>query len=141
MLTASELKGKWSQIKGQVRERWGEITENDFTKVQRNVDQLVGLIEEKTGTTRGEIEEFLHATLQNAESVVQNATDTVRDYAARATDVVRDQYDRVGKQVEIGLEDAQEAVRARPAVSVGVAFGAGLLAGALLSVVLRSDRR
>jgi len=141
MLTKTELKGQWEQVKGQVRERWGEITDNDFSSVQGSKDQLIGLIEQKTGTARREIEAFFDQALKSGESLVQNAAETVREYATKATDVVREQYDRVNMQVESGLEDAQDAIRTRPGMSVGVAFGVGIVAGALVSILLRSDRR
>jgi len=73
--------------------------------------------------------------------MVASAAETVRDYANRATEVVKDQYGRMNKQVESGLEDAQEVIRTRPGMSVGVAFGTGLVAGAVLCLLLRSDRR
>lgn len=140
MPTTAEVNGKWEQLKGQVRERWGEITENDFSRVQGNTDQLIGMIEQKTGTARREVEQFLDGATMSGESLVANAADTVRQYANRATEVAKDQYDRVNKQVETGLEEAQEAIRSRPGMSVGVAFGAGVVAGALVGILLRSDR-
>lgn len=140
MLTTAEIKGNWDRLKGQVRERWGQITDNDFTRVQGNTDQLIGMIEQKTGAARREVEQFLDGALKDGESIVTNAAETVREYANRATEVAKDQYDRVNKQVEAGLEEAQETIRTRPGMSVGVAFGVGVVTGALLSILLRSDR-
>lgn len=126
MPTTADIKGTWNQLKGQVRERWGEITDNDLIRVQGDTDQLIGLIEQKTGTTRREVEQFLDTAFKQGESILSNAAETVRDYANRATEVVKDQYGRMNKQVESGLEEAEEVIRNRPGMSVGVAFGAGV---------------
>ena len=42
--------------------------------------------------------------------MVTNAAESVRDYANRATEVVKDQYGRMNKQVESGLEEAQDVI-------------------------------
>lgn len=47
MLTREELQGHWNQVKGQIQERWGEITNDELREVEGNTDQLVGLIQQK----------------------------------------------------------------------------------------------
>lgn len=139
MATTTELKGQWDKVQKQVRERWNVVSESDFTRVQGNRDQLIGMIEQKTGTARREIEQFLDGALKNGESKVQNAAETVSEYANKATEVVKEQYGRVNKQLEAGMEDAQDVIRNRPGMSVGVAFFAGIATGCLLSSLLRPE--
>lgn len=140
MVTRAELKGQWNQIKGRIREKWGEITDNDFERVAGNADQLVGMIEKKTGTARKEIEEFLDDILEQGGNAIQDAAESVREYASHATEAARKQYDRIAHNLEDGYESARETVRARPVESVGVVFAAGLVAGALVSLLIRSGR-
>lgn len=140
MPTKTEVKGQWDQVKGQVRQRWAQITDNDFSRVKGNTEQLIGLIAEKTGTARREIESFLDHAMQNGESLAQNAAESVREYAHRATDAVKDGYDRVNEQVEAGFEDAQEMIRTHPGMSVGVAFGMGIVTGAVVGIMLTQRR-
>ena len=83
-------------------------------QVSGKTDQLIRLIEAKTGTTRREIEEVLDNTMKSGESIVQFAAETVRNYATHASDVVKGRYDRMNTQVEAGFVDAQEAIRSRP---------------------------
>jgi uncharacterized protein YjbJ (UPF0337 family) len=51
--------GKWDQIKGSVKERWGELTDDEYQQSEGKLDQLAGKIEEKYGHARAEVMEQL----------------------------------------------------------------------------------
>ena len=55
------LKGKWTQLKGRVREEWGKLTEDDVNMVQGRAQQLVGRIQERYGLARDEAERQVDA--------------------------------------------------------------------------------
>lgn len=44
-----QIEGKWRQYKGQVRERWGALTDNDVHMVAGRRDELIGKIQERYG--------------------------------------------------------------------------------------------
>ncbi len=50
------LESRWHQIKGRVRELWGELTGDDVDWIAGRRERLVGLLEEKYGMTREEAE-------------------------------------------------------------------------------------
>ncbi len=50
------LQGKWKELRGRARQRWGELTDNDLDKVNGQRDQLVGLLQQKYGYTRSRAE-------------------------------------------------------------------------------------
>mgnify|MGYP005849556041 CR=1 FL=1 len=54
-----ELLGRWNQVRGKVRQRWGKLTEDELNQVQGNWDMLVGKIQEKYGMAREQVEEEL----------------------------------------------------------------------------------
>ncbi len=58
-----QLEGRWKQIRGKVRERWGRLTHDDLEVIAGRRDQLVGKIQERYGITREQaerqVEEFL----------------------------------------------------------------------------------
>jgi len=47
-----QLEGRWKQIRGKVRERWGRLTHDDLEVIAGRRDQLVGKIQERYGITR-----------------------------------------------------------------------------------------
>lgn len=51
--------GKWDQIKGSVKEKWGDITDDDYKESEGKIDQLSGKVEEKYGYARAEVADFL----------------------------------------------------------------------------------
>jgi uncharacterized protein YjbJ (UPF0337 family) len=140
MITRQELEGKWKQLKGQIREHWGEFTEDELQQVHGDAERLVGIIQEKTGQTRREIEAFLDKAVRDGQSAVNQAADTARQYAQSANRALQDGYKQVEQQMEVGLDDAQQMVRSRPLESVIAAFGAGVISGVVVALLMRSDR-
>ena len=43
------LQGNWKQLKGQVKEWWGDLTDDDLTKIDGRRDKLVGALQERYG--------------------------------------------------------------------------------------------
>ncbi|MFP3883743.1 MAG: CsbD family protein [Actinomycetota bacterium] len=59
--TKMKWEGRWDQLKGKVKETWGDLTDDDIDVAEGNYEELVGRIKERTGESREEIEEKLNA--------------------------------------------------------------------------------
>ncbi|MBI5564643.1 MAG: CsbD family protein [Chloroflexi bacterium] len=46
------LKGQWKQIRGQVKQWWGMLTDDDLDKINGKRDQLIGKLQERYGYTK-----------------------------------------------------------------------------------------
>ncbi len=51
------LKGQWKQMRGQVKNWWGKLTDNDLERIQGNRDKLVGALQERYGYTQLQAEQ------------------------------------------------------------------------------------
>jgi uncharacterized protein YjbJ (UPF0337 family) len=51
------LEGKWKQLRGQVKETWGELTDDEVDEINGKRDKLIGKLQEKYGYARAEAEE------------------------------------------------------------------------------------
>ena len=55
-MNKNTLKGQWEQIKGRVKEQWGDLTDDDITMIKGERDQLAGRIQERYGIAQDEAE-------------------------------------------------------------------------------------
>lgn len=57
------IKGKWSEIKGKIKQQWGSLTEDDITVIEGSREQLVGKLQRYYGynkeKAKEEIDKFL----------------------------------------------------------------------------------
>ena len=51
-----QVAGKWKQYKGQTKEKWGKLTDDDLDVINGKRQQLVGRIQERYGIAREEAE-------------------------------------------------------------------------------------
>jgi uncharacterized protein YjbJ (UPF0337 family) len=50
------LKGKWLEIKGRVKEKWGKLTDNDLVEIEGKGEILLGLLQKKYGRIKDKAE-------------------------------------------------------------------------------------
>lgn len=50
-----EIKGNWNVIKGKLKQRYAELTDDDLTFVQGQSEELLGRLQKKTGKSRKEL--------------------------------------------------------------------------------------
>jgi len=148
-INAQELQGQWNSLRGRVKEKWGQLTDDDLTMQGGNVDQLVGRIQQRTGEGREAIERFLGELTSRGGSAVSQATEAVGNFAQQAGDRLRDQYGHLADQARVQYgqfadqardryESAQDVVRHNPGQSVAAAFGVGLVVGVIVGLAVRS---
>jgi uncharacterized protein YjbJ (UPF0337 family) len=49
-----QITGNWKQMKGSMKERWGKLTDDDFTVIAGQRDKLVGKVQERYGIAKEE---------------------------------------------------------------------------------------
>ena len=50
------IQGKWKQVKGSVKEKWGELTDDEIDQIDGNKDKLAGKLQEKYGWAKNDAE-------------------------------------------------------------------------------------
>jgi len=59
------FKGKWKQLRGQIQQKWGDLTNDDLDRIQGTQTEFEGLLQERYGYTKErakqEVENFLRA--------------------------------------------------------------------------------
>jgi uncharacterized protein YjbJ (UPF0337 family) len=48
------IEGNWKQLRGRVREQWGELTDEDLDRIGGRREQLIGRIQEQYGLSKDE---------------------------------------------------------------------------------------
>jgi uncharacterized protein YjbJ (UPF0337 family) len=55
-MTTLEIKGDWKIIKGKLKEKWAQLTDNDLLFSEGKREELIGRIQKCTGETREAVE-------------------------------------------------------------------------------------
>jgi uncharacterized protein YjbJ (UPF0337 family) len=53
-MNEEQIKGNWKQVKGEVRKKWGMLTDNDLGEIQGRVDILSGKVQARYGKAKAE---------------------------------------------------------------------------------------
>lgn len=50
-----QVKGNWNEIKGKLKQKYGEVTDDDLAYSEGQADEMLGKLQQKTGKTKEEL--------------------------------------------------------------------------------------
>ena len=61
-MNSDTIKGRWKQLNGKIKAKWGDLTDDDLTIAEGNREYLAGKVQERYGVTKDvavkQVEEF-----------------------------------------------------------------------------------
>jgi uncharacterized protein YjbJ (UPF0337 family) len=51
-----QVAGNWNQFKGQIKVKWGKLTDDDLAMIDGKRDQFIGRVQERYGIAKEEAE-------------------------------------------------------------------------------------
>lgn len=147
MVNEQVLEGKWNEIQGKLHDRWGQLSQDELQRFDGNAQQLVGMIQRKTGVAREKIESVLdeltnttsvEQAVESAKGYVHQVAENVSEYAADTGAAVRKGVQSVSDSARASYQQTERLVQRKPVESLAVCFGTGLITGLVVGLMLRS---
>ena len=153
-MTTSQLESTWGALKGKLKQKYGQLTDDDLIFAEGKGEELLSRLQEKLGVSREEldatIDELSAGAASRLEEAKAGAAEMLDQLRAKAGDVAEDLKERAtalgeearaqgaaayaeARQRAQGVwEEGEDYVRANPRESLFAAALAGFVAGAIL---------
>ena len=140
-MNSDTIKGDWKQMRGQVKEAFGKLTDDDLLVAEGNVEQLTGAIQKRYGYTREKAAEEWTAFTERTANGTANTADVVRGRAANAAEHVRGAAASTVDAVRGAAGNAADAVRGAAATGAAAASEAAAKAARVIDPTTNKDAR
>ena len=77
-MNSDVMEGKWMQMRGQVKEWWGKLTDQDLDVIAGRWDKLVGTLQERYGWAKAEAEDEVSKRFRELDEPTRSSEHTVR---------------------------------------------------------------
>lgn len=58
------LAGKWHELKGKAKQKWGKLTDDDMTQLSGRSEELCGLLQQRYGYDKSQAEQEINAWME-----------------------------------------------------------------------------
>ena len=73
------IKGKWRELKGNLRKTWGKITDDEWEQTKGDVNAMGGLVQQRYGESKEEYERKFEGIYRDLEGRKDDAVNNVKD--------------------------------------------------------------
>jgi uncharacterized protein YjbJ (UPF0337 family) len=145
-MSPTKLKNRWSSIKGQLKQRFAQLTDDDLAFAEGKADELLARLREKLDLSleelNGLLEELSEAksTSDKVKAKVSEVSDAIRSKAEDLADDLKDKASEIGEQAFEHarqrtrglLEEGEEYVRQNPREALVGCLVAGYVVGLVI---------
>ena len=78
-MNADTFKGQWKQLKGELKSRWGKLTDDDLMQIDGNLDKLIGSIETRYGYAKDQAQKEFQRWYEARKVSSASEDDQLRD--------------------------------------------------------------
>ena len=78
MMNEDTIKGKWLELKGEILNHWGNMTDDELDRTQGNTASIMGLIQQKYGAKKEEIQEKLNDIMARFNTKAEGMKESLR---------------------------------------------------------------
>jgi uncharacterized protein YjbJ (UPF0337 family) len=55
-----EIKGGWNELKGKIKQAYGDLTDDDLVREEGKDDEMLGKLQQKTGKSRDDLVKWIN---------------------------------------------------------------------------------
>jgi uncharacterized protein YjbJ (UPF0337 family) len=141
MALEQKAKGDWNQVVGSVKEKYGQITDDELSQAEGSFQKLVGLIQRKSGKGIEQVEAFVHDVFEKAGLACGDLAQGTSECVQSTGQAIQQGYQYVADHARSGYEQTTRVIANRPTESVVAALAVGLITGIAIGISLSESRR
>jgi len=112
-MNQTTLQGHWDELKGQVKEQWGKLTDDEIKEIGGRKDQLLAKVKQHYGIGKEKAEKEVDNFLKKIKPPFKNAengviSDTIRKFGDKAHDISYDLADKSEEYLASGAEVTEQ---------------------------------
>jgi uncharacterized protein YjbJ (UPF0337 family) len=57
-MNSDQFKGSWKQLKGELKQKWGKLTDDDLLEAEGGYDKFLGVVQKRYGDKKEEVQKW-----------------------------------------------------------------------------------
>jgi len=137
MVSQSVMEANWNDIKANLKSKWQQLSDRDLQSFKGSADELVHMIQRRTGQAKNVIENQLEEMIAQGRDIQNQVGQFFSGAASQVGEVYNEGYDVAAQKLAEGYKQASKYAKENPGAAIAILFGSGLLAGLGAAMLMR----